>query len=394
MIRIVIILSIFAFITNSCVNRQKETTSKEFASKQENVISSEHKPSIERENENYDTTEIDDDFSAIVFEQNYGTIVKDFNNDGFIDTVKSYYDGGSGFGGVFVTLINGKTKENFELDSYGCFCDIKQIILIPPELKKANNKPFLEVIKNELLPPKMTVPEASLQWLIAANVNSKGLSDNIYYDLLIKTPPQWTFGKIKLPNTYYIDIKGDTLNKLYYTDTEIPKWYNSKNNEGWLVYYGHNHFRNEKGDSLVLVDTSRNYKVFRTSHGVVLQKGTSYAWVFVTDYRLTGGPEKLRWESIGKIKLVKKHLIVQLNNSIVEKPIFIIDIENGTSGRLRCDNDNCNISYEIDNDKIIIETTENNGAIKLKSYKLEKLFNELNKLWNTSRNKQFGCATK
>lgn len=313
-------------------------------------------------------------FPTIVIGQNPKTIIKDFNNDGYIDTLKSYYDRGSSFGGTYVTLINGKTKENFELDDFGCFCDIKKIILIPPKLRKASNKPFLEVIKKELLPAKMNMPDASLQWLITANVNSKKLSDNIYYDLLIKAPPQWTSGKIKLPSTYYIDVKGDTLHKLYYTDTDIPKWYDSKNNEGWLVYYGHNHFRNEKEDSLVLVDTSPTYKVFRTSHGVVVKKGNSYVWIFVTDYRLTGAPEKLRRESIGKIKLVNRHIIVQLINSMeFSNPIFIIDIEKGISGRLRCDNDYFK-SYKIDKDKIIIENN-----VGTKSYELEKLFNELNK---------------
>ena len=316
-------------------------------------------------------------FPIIVFGQDSKTITKDFNNDGVLDTLKSYYDGGSGWGGTFVTLINGKTKENFEMDNYGCFCNIWNIILIPPELRKASNKPFLEVIKEELLPKKMNIPEGSLQWLITVNLNSKELSNNIYYDMLIKTPPQWTFGKIKLPDIYYIDIKGDTLNKLYYTDTETSKWKNSKKDEGWLVYYGHNHFRNEEGDSLVLVDASPKYKVFRTSHGIVVQKGLSYAWVFVTDYRLTGGPEKLRWESIGNIKLVNKHIILQLNASLSSNPIFVIDIENGIAGRLRYD-DYCGTSYKIDNEKIIIEIY-NKDRLIITSYELEKLFNELNK---------------
>ncbi|MDL2228599.1 hypothetical protein LJC30_06910, partial [Odoribacter sp. OttesenSCG-928-L07] len=103
-------------------------------------------------------------------------IIEDFNNDGFRDTLTSFYDGGSGFGGNYIVLISGKTKERFELDDYGCFCDIKQIVLIPPELRKTSNKLFLETIKKELLPKKMNLPDASLQWLITANMNSKRLS--------------------------------------------------------------------------------------------------------------------------------------------------------------------------------------------------------------------------
>lgn len=311
---------------------------------------------------------------VIVFGQNPNSIIKDFNNDGYNDTLESYYDGGSGFGGTYVSLKNGKTNEIFEMDNFGCFCDIKKIILIPPKLRELSNKPFLEVMKSELLPEKMNSPDASLQWLISANMNSKKLSDNIYYDLLIKTPPHWISGKIKLPNTYYIDVSGDTLHKLYFTDAEIPKWYNSKKNEGWLVYYGHNHYRNPKGDSLVLVDAPPTYKVFRTSHGVVVTKGNLFTWVFVSDYQLTGAPEKLRWESIGEVIIIDKYIILQLINAeAYSNPIFIIDIEKGISARLRCDNEIFK-SYKIDKGKIIKE-----NIVGVKSYKVEELFNELNK---------------
>ena len=311
-------------------------------------------------------------FPAIVIGQNLNTIIEDFNNDGYIDTLKSDYYGGGSFGGTDVTLINGKTKENFELDSWGCFCDIKRIILIPPELREASNKCFLEVMKKELLPEKKNMPDASLQWVITANANGVELSDNIYYNLFIKSPPQWVLGEIELPDTYYIDVKGDTLHNLYFTDTEIPEWYNSESNEGWLVYYGSSLYRNRNGDSLVLADASPTYKVFRTSHGVAVEKDNSYVWVFVSDYRLIDVPGKLRWESIGKIELVNKYIIVQLIDMGSSNPIFIIDIEKGISGRLR--GDGIPYSYTIDKDKIIIE---NNFSTK--SYELEKLFNELSK---------------
>jgi len=313
-------------------------------------------------------------FPALIFGQNPKSIIKDFNNDGYKDTLKTYYDGGSGFGGTYLSLINGKTKEIFELDDFGCFCDIKKIILIPPKLMQLRNKPFLEAIKKELLPARRNFPDASLQWLISANINNKKLSNNSYYDLFIKTPPQWIPGKIELPNTYYIDVSGDTLQKLYFADNEKPTWYNPKKNKGWLVYYAHNHYQNQKGNSLVLVDASTKYKVFRTFHGVVVTKGNLHNWVFVTDYQLTGAPEKLRWKSIEDVVLIDKYLILQLINSeAFSNPIFIIDIEKGFTGRLRC-NDDFFKSYRIDKENFIVES--NKGT---KTYKLQKLFSELSK---------------
>jgi len=214
-----------------------------------------------------------------------------------------------------------------------------------------------------------------LQWLITANINHKELLDNIYYDHIFSSPTIWIPGIIQLPKTYYIDIKGETLNKLYSSDSEIPEWYDSTKNEGWLVYYGHNHFRSETKDSLALVDSSPTYQVYKSSHGIVLKKNNNYAWIFISDYRLTGSPVKLRWESIGKVEIIDNFVIIQLINSIdFLNPIFITDIERGITVRLKIGEYN-NKSYKIDNTKIIIE-----NDVGTRSYELEKLFEELKKL--------------
>ncbi|WP_299776514.1 hypothetical protein [uncultured Formosa sp.] len=311
----------------------------------------------------------------IAFSQNYKTTNKDFNNDGDLDTLESYYDGGSSFGGTYVTLINGKTKDTFKLNSFGCFCDIKETILIPPKLMEDSNKPFLDAIKKELLPEKWDTPEASLQWLITSNMNYKKLKDNTYFDLIINTPPKWISGEIKLPKTYYIDVKGETLDKLFFTNGKVPDWYNPLTTEGWLIYYGHNHFRNKNENGLLMIEKSPAYKVFKSSQGVILKKDNSYAWLFVADYGITGSPEKLRRDAIGKLKLVNNYIIIQLTNSLnFSNPIFIIDIEKGITVRLNDDEDYKKI-YKIEKDEIIIETTLNT-----KSYLLKDLFKELNKI--------------
>ena len=232
-----------------------------------------------------------------IYGQENKSYAKDLNKDGFIDTIKSFYDGGSGFGGIFVITVNGKTGEEFVLNNYGCFCSIKKIILIPPDLMKEFNKPFLNAIKNELLPSERLVPDASLQWIISAWMSNKRLPDNPFYSYVINSPTNWICGKIQLPNTYYIKISGDTIDKLYVTDEELPTWYKKGENQGLLIYYGHNHFRNAKGDSLILESSTPVYKVYKTSHGVIVTKGNYYSWIFLSDDGLTGAPDKLRWEN-------------------------------------------------------------------------------------------------
>src|SRR5690554_5419971 len=78
----------------------------------------------------------------------------DINKDGVIDTLKTFYSGGSGGGGRFVEIVNGKNQERHELTSYYWFSNIKNTIVLPLELIKLKNKLFLEIIKDELLPER------------------------------------------------------------------------------------------------------------------------------------------------------------------------------------------------------------------------------------------------
>ena len=84
--------------------------------------------------------------------QDTETIHEDFNGDGYNDALSCYYSGGSGFGGRYCELKNGATNEIYEVNTQGCFCQIKNAILIPPVLRKKENK-FLDskgrFIRNE-----------------------------------------------------------------------------------------------------------------------------------------------------------------------------------------------------------------------------------------------------
>ena len=304
--------------------------------------------------------------------QDTETIHEDFNGDGYTDALSCYYSGGSGFGGRYCELKNGATNEIYEVNTQGCFCQIKNAILIPPVLGKKENKSFLEAIKKKLLPAWKDSPDPSLQWIINANNSNYELSDNIYFDLIISSPTEWVEGNIELPGTYYIDLKGNALHQLYILDLEPPDWYNQKEYEGWLIYYGHNHYRNPTGDSLTLADSSRSYKAYKTSHGLIIKKEESYAWVFVTDFDLTGGPQKLRWESIKKVRISDNYVIVEQSRAPGETTnIFVIDIETGICGRMKFTS-NFPEPFFIENGKLLVE-----DAGYKKSFMLDEIFNEL-----------------
>lgn len=262
--------------------------------------------------------------------------VDDYNNDGIVDTLKTYYEGGSGFGERYVQIVNGKNQEIYELTNQGCFCEIKHIVLIPPNLRDAKNVLFLEAIAKELLTEKRDTPDPSLDWIIKSSFANVVLDSNSYFDLILDPQTDWINREFEYPKNYYIEIEGDTLGQLYHTPYEAPQWYHQKESKGYLVYYALNHYINRSGDSLVLSDSNGLYKAFHTSHGVVVKKGDLYKWVFISDISLTGAPQKLRWESIKKVKLMDQHLVVQ--QALPPYPndqVFIINIETGVVGKLK-----------------------------------------------------------
>lgn len=301
-------------------------------------------------------------------------IESDFNQDGSLDTLESYYDGGSGFGGTYVTLTDGRTQTKFELNSFGCFCDIKKVILIPQELYLPKNKPFLETIKTKLLPKKATEADPSLRWLITAHLNHNFLTEHPIFDLVIESPLYWNTGEMQVPETYSIEIDDDKIQALYTQETEYPENIEFSSKKAWLIYYGHNHNSNSK-ENFVLAATSDHFKVYKTSHGLIVKKEDTYSWVFVSDHRLTGSPEKLRWESIGEVKIVGKYIIFRMINSRdFSNPIFIINSENGKTARLKTE-DYIGEPIKIENNKISITSYS-----KTNTFDIENLLNEFEKL--------------
>lgn len=272
--------------------------------------------------------------SIPVFAQrNLKIVVKDFNQDGFVDSLKTFYEGGSSSGGRYISIKNGKTNELLELENFSSFSEIKNIALIPSNLQKAENQKFLEEMKKYILPKQRKKPDPSLEWIINGTYSNWKLDRNKYFNYIINPKTAWQKGKFKIPENYFIPITGDSLKKLLddpYVDSDALK----PDSKGFLIYYAHNHlFRN---DSISCSNFNETYKIYKTKHGIIAQKGNLYKWLFVTDYSLTESPYKLRWASIDKIALIENYIILKQDLPIFnEFNIYIINIETGICGRLK-----------------------------------------------------------
>ncbi|MFT6502074.1 MAG: hypothetical protein ACJASQ_002199 [Crocinitomicaceae bacterium] len=311
--------------------------------------------------------------SALHAQSEMTFVIDDFNNDGYQDTMEYHYDGGSGSGGLGCTLSDGSNDAVFKMNSWGCFCDIRFFILIPPELQKEENASFLKEFEKILLPEKREKPDPSLQWINEADNSKTVVEDSLVknFDLFFNVDLKWNQGPMESLTRYYLETKGDELDRHYFTQGGKPEWYDKELNQGWLIYSGNLHNRTLFRDqgSTIIKNKIHLDSISSTSVGISIHKNNKYAWVFVSDFEVTGGPEKLRWPSIGKMELVDDHLIVEHNRppSGVNS-LLVINLKNGKVGRLKND---CN-GFEIKDGKIIIEEEG-----EMMEFDLEDIFEEL-----------------
>jgi len=259
-------------------------------------------------------------------------VIKDFNKDNVLDTLYSFYESGSTFGGTDLKIVNGKNAEVYELSNYGCYCEMKRVHFIPPLLNKPENQPFLSVIQEKLFPIMRKTPDPSLQWIIEGYSSNKKLSQHKYFDLILYPEINWSIEKIEIPeDNYSLVLTKDTLGILLNDKDSIAKYDKIK---AFVSYCGHCHKINKSVSEFVA--ENNDYKVYKTDHGVFVQKGELQKWVLVNDLNLTGGPGKLRWESILQVVLIDKYLVILFSGAPdIFDTIFISNIETGAVGRLK-----------------------------------------------------------
>ncbi len=309
--------------------------------------------------------------------------IADFNNDKVMDTLRSQYNGGSTFGGVYVKIIDGKTNEIFELNNDGCSCQMIYYINVPEKLLLPQNKYFYNVLKEQLLPKKQNKPDASLQWILNGLKTNKELIDNPYFSLIIDPEPKWERMKKTLPKSYFLPISKKTLHTLYQGNEYFFERINDYS-KILLTYYASSLSKHDTLSKLPIAASSKKYEIYNLSHAVLAKKGKKSKWLFITEPNLTDAPEKLRWQSIRKTTLIDKYIIVQQDVPPSDRyNIYIINIETGITGKLKFDTsnshnyckDNLGI-YLIEGDAIILNKGCDNQE---KTIKLQFIFDELEK---------------
>ena len=253
---------------------------------------------------------------------------KDFNGDGLIDTLRRFSEGGSGFGGDFVILKDGKTGEEYAYNNWGSYGQFLRLIPFDNRLAKPESKGFKEALGQALF---MDIPlgplESSLAWLVDAYSKSVTDPDAPLFSQKIHFQPRWTEGEVLPPASYYLVTSDETLFRNYPIYQEDNPEYDSAHRQGWLVYYSDNHQAFEP------VFASGDVRIFKSAHGVVVSEDGRSCWVFINDEVLADGPPKLRWPSIGKVLLSGGLIFIHHTGGV--EHLFVVDYRKGVAGRLK-----------------------------------------------------------
>lgn len=281
------------------------------------------------------------------------TLLLDFNRDNNLDSVIIEKSVGSGFSSKDVTIINGKTGQRDTLRYGSAYCQFRTEVLIPQHLQKEENRALLDTIVTEVLPPKREEADPSLAWIQSGLKQKRELTETSFFKTIIHPSLAWV------------------------REWQPPSAYCIKQASRYLVYFGHNHFRNPTGDSLSEVYSKRRQKLYRTSHGLLLHNTRmGYAWIFVSDVELTGAPGKLRWESIKDTEVIADRYVILLQGiRLGSDALFIIDSKTGTIAQIRLPYDDY-LKLSLKEDSVQLVSNE----ISLNSIPFTEIIKEFKKI--------------
>ena len=287
-------------------------------------------------------------FITLLIYTNTTAQIHDFNQDGFMDTVRN---------GEY---IDGKSGDYYSFMGEGNFSDFIEFIAIPKGVEKYPD--VMESLGYEATGSNASPP---LQWLISAYNTEKDV-DNTYYSRVFFPTLTWHNRKPEFPSVMHSLVSLDTA-RLPSTEDEFMKV--PPHSHGWLTYYGHNHRRYVNGTFIHEYETedeADKFILLSTSHGLLMQTRNKYAWIFHSNGSLTGGPSKLRWSSIDQVHIYQDYVFVHHNAPVLGiNRIFVISTISGKVGQLALEagftfnsSDCYSVSFEEDQLYITSESGE------------------------------------
>lgn len=258
----------------------------------------------------------------------------DFNNDGYLDSI--FYAKNCQLCSYDFVIFDGSTNDKDTLWIDGCKCATYETLLIPPKFHTVSNKGYIHGIAN-MLPHLNDSPDPALNWMLSGKKNNWIVVDNVYFNKIIAPKDDWRAGPPIVPHEYSVFLENDELDLAYSSFGEKPDFFKNKSKKGFLIFNGLSQSNGSinSGGSFKEIVKSEDYSINAVDHGIIAVADGFYKWLFVTDYHLTGAPDKMRWPSIHEVVIYKGYIILRQGVITgVREALFLIDIETGFVGRL------------------------------------------------------------
>lgn len=272
-------------------------------------------------------------FSLSSFAQSTPKIyTKDFNEDGTNDDLVVNYFLGMLDYAIYTDGLT-KTQYKFVFQRVETKHGIVKVTPIPMYFRTEKGEKALPKIDTLIFNIPLTKKvDNSLIWLLD-NYNSKNKLNSKYFSNKSAYEPTWTSIKPELPNHYRIKIEDTTLLFSIYKSQQLK----DTSSAAYISYLGKFHSRAismNKSDINIIypltLDSSANFKLYQSAHGVFIKKDSLYSWVFVSDGGLYNNIQKLEWESIQQVGTYKDFVVV-LNQPYpaIQNNIYIVDWKKG-----------------------------------------------------------------
>ncbi len=270
----------------------------------------------------------------------------DYNKDGYTDTLSFVQYGTYETYIEDIVFRDGKHLSSHEFGkSIYSKGDFLSVITIPDLLTETSYQSVLDTVQHLLGLDRIMKDEssASLDWLLQAYEFESGLDeDSHYFKRKFHVPIHWQKGNYQHAEMECLIMD---VSNLYLPDNFFPK---GKTQKAWLIYYGHNHqlsnhlaeHTSDTSNKGQWIGSTSKGDIYKTQHGLYIQKKKKWAWLFHSNHSLTGGPGKLRWTSIGKVEIHKDMIMVHHTAPVIGiHQVFWIHISSGQVNELYLGND-------------------------------------------------------
>lgn len=269
----------------------------------------------------------------------------DIDGDGIEDTMTIVMYTSSTFPMMEVAMIKGANEHRLDWKIEYYAGSVVTLSYVHPDWLLTENTPFYNVLVKMFLDPKGN-KHACYDWLMSLSEVDIDQAIDTLFDNRYRFNVNWQQGPLTLPRDYTVELDGEQtyrlLKKLPFTHFELPEWFNA--NSRCVVFFDGRKLWNSSRvspsrngydtDSVKVIPRTELsvYKAYKLKHGVAVYDSVadSYQWIFQSGNDVTGGPDKLGWESIWDVKLHGHCAFILQAEPLYNKyDLWMVDVKKG-----------------------------------------------------------------